>query len=159
MPHQIAQIRQNAANRQGQNQFDPLQDLDRVQDATRESVTAFGRQLQPEITRQIGSAFRGLNSIGALRSGATNVALGDINQMFADRVGLFASRATAGAIGQSLQAGSLRQDNRRQDFVEDEARRRRQGGFLRSLGNVIGAGIGFVANRYLPAGPGGGGGK
>ena len=124
--------------------FDPLADVSRTQDLTREGVIASGELLRPEILGRIGDTLGGLNSIGALRSGGTRVALGELNRELTDRFGLIASRATLGAIDSGIGAGGLRLEDRRLRFQQDEARRRRRSSLLGSIGNIVGAGIGFA---------------
>ena len=128
--------------------FDPLRDVQRAQDFTREGVIASGELLRPELLTRIGDTLGGLNSIGALRSGGTKVALEDINREFTDRFGLIASRATLGALNTGVSAGGLRLGsqlgNRRLDFEEEEAKRKRKAALLGAIGSVVGAGIGFA---------------
>jgi len=149
-------------------QFDPYPDIQRASEFARGAVEAYGRQLQPLVQREIGNALGGLNSIGALRSGGTRVALGEINRDFADRVGTYASQEAGRAFGYGsdiartragldvgdrqfeLDRGELGLAERRQNFEESEARRRRRSGVLSAIGSVLGAGIGFAVG-----GPGG----
>ena len=130
--------------------FDPLRDVGRAQDFTREGVIASGELLRPELLKTIGDTLGGLNSIGALRSGGTKVALEGINREFTDRFGQIASRATLGALNTGVSAGGLRLQDRRQNFEEEEAKRRRKAALLSSIGSVVGAGVGFAV-----AGPAG----
>ena len=124
--------------------YDPFKDVQRAQDLTREGVKAFGEQLRPDLLKDIGNTLGGLNSIGALRSGGTKVALDDVSRSYTDRIGQFASAATAGAVNSGLAAGGLRLDNRGQDFQEAEAKRARKASLLKSIGSVLGAGVGFA---------------
>ncbi len=128
--------------------FDPLRDVERTQDLTREGVIANAELLRPELLGRIGDTLGGLNSIGALRSGGTTVALGDLNREFTDRIGNIASRATLGAIDSGINAGGLRMQDRRQNFEEEEAKRRRKSGLLSAIGSVVGAGAGFAIERF-----------
>lgn len=128
----------------GEQPFDPFRDVERAQTFAREGVEAFGEQLRPALLGEIGSTLGGLNRAGALRSGATNVALRDISQRFGEQIGTFASTASLGALGQGLGAGQLRLAGRQQRFAEDEARSARRSALLRSIGSVLGAGIGFA---------------
>ena len=147
--------------------FDPLMDVERAQDFTREGVVASGELLRPEIMSRIGDTLGGLNSIGALRSGGTRVALGEINREFTDRMGNIASQATLGALGTGVQAGGLRVQDRELRFREEEGKRERRAALMRAIGGVVGAGIGFavfgppgaVAGAGLGSGGGGGGGS
>ena len=124
--------------------FDPLRDVGRAQDFTREGVIASGELLRPELLKQIGDTLGGLNSIGALRSGGTKVALEDVSRNFTDRIGNIASRATLGALNAGIGAGGLRLGNRGLNFQEEEAKRRRKSSLLGAIGSVVGAGIGFI---------------
>ncbi len=133
-----------------QGGFDPFKDVKKAQDLTREGVIAQGNLLRPEILGRIGDTLGGLNSIGALRSGGTRVALSEINREFTDRIGNIASAATANAVGQGLQAGQLRLGDRQQNFQVEDARRKRRAALLGAIGNVVGAGIGFAV--FGPAG-------
>jgi hypothetical protein len=124
--------------------YDPFRDTRRAQDFAREGVQAFGEQLRPELMREIGSTIGGLNEIGALRSGGTAIAMDDLTRTFADRIGTFASTATLGAMGHGMEAGRQRLANRDLNFREAEGRRNRRAALLRSIGSVLGAGIGFA---------------
>ena len=124
--------------------FDPLGDVSRAQDLTREGVVANAELLRPELLQQIGDTLGGLNSIGALRSGGTKVALDDVSRDFTDRIGNIASRATLGALDTGLGATSLRlRDEERRQQVK-EARKQRKAGLFNSIAGVIGAGAGFA---------------
>lgn len=111
-------------------EFDPFRDVPRAQELTREGVIASGELLRPEILGRIGDTLSGLNSIGALRSGGTTVALRDLNRDFTDRIGNIASRATLGAVDSGLSAGRLR-------FQNDEAKRRRRSGLFSAIGKTL----------------------
>lgn len=121
----------------------PFSYVPEAQRYLREGVEGFGQQLRPGLLRDIGTTLGGLNQIGALRSGAVPVALGDIAERYGNQVGAFAKQATMGGLESGLSA-------RRQAFAEEEAKRRRKAALLGSIGKVLGAGIGFFA-----AGPGG----
>ncbi len=149
--HTPAERRRNPGQGRGFERpsgFDPLGDVERAQDFTREGVLASGELLRPEILSRIGDTLGGLNEIGALRSGGTRVALGEINREFTDRIGSIASRATLGALGTGVSAGGLRLQeqlgNRELQFREDEAKRKRKASLLRAIGGVVGAGVGFA---------------
>jgi hypothetical protein len=131
--------------------YDPFRDVERAQDFSREGVKAFGEMLRPDLLKDIGSTIGGLNEIGALRSGGTKVALDDLSRSYTDRIGQFASLSTQNALGQGLQGGQLRAQDRDQRFREDEAKRQRKAGLLSAIGSVVGAGVGFAADRVFPA--------
>lgn len=117
---------------------DPYSDVPEAQNYLREGVEGFGEQLRPHILKDIGDTLGGLNSIGGLRSGGTEVALGDITEKYAAQVGAFAKEATAGGLSAGLEA-------RRQRFREDQAKQARKAGLMKAIGSVLGAGIGFLA--------------
>ena len=129
---------------QRQTGFDPLRDVKRTQELTREGVIASGELLRPELLARIGDTLGGLNSIGALRSGGTEVALKDVSREFTDRIGNIATAATTGAVGAGIAAGGLRQQEADRRFREDEARRKRKAALLGSIGKIVGAGVGFA---------------
>lgn len=139
--------------------YDPYSDVKKAQDLSRESVQGFGETLKPGLLREIGTALGGLNSIGALRSGGANVALGDIATNYSQMIGNFAKESTGQAIGYGLEAQRLRQE-------KEAANQRRKGGLLKAIGGVLGAGIGFLvggpggaaAGLGIGSGAGGGGG-
>lgn len=133
-------------NRRG-GQDDPYGDVPQAQEFAREGVEGYGEMLKPELMRQIGTTLGGLNEIGALRSGAVPVHLAEVGESYGNQVGAYAKMATGEAIGHGLEAG-------RQRFAREEARRRRQGALLRSIGMALGSAVGFFANRQ---GGGGGG--
>jgi hypothetical protein len=135
--------------------YDPFADVDEAQRRTREGVIANAELMRPELMSQIGDTLGGLNSIGALRSGGTKVALDDINRQFTDRIGLISRAATQDALGTGLGAGQLRLGERRQQFEESEARRKRRASLLGSIGSVVGAGIGFLVGGPPGAAVGG----
>lgn len=117
---------------------DPYADVSQAMDFAREGVEGYGAALRPGLLREIGNTLGGLNDIGALRSGGTKVALEDIAGRYGDQVGAYAKMASGEALRSGLEAGRLR-------FDREEARRRRKAGFLKAIGGVLGAGIGFFA--------------
>ncbi len=139
----------------GAHGFDPFRDVDEAQKRTREGVIASGELLKPQILGAIGDTIGGLNSIGALRSGGTKVALEGVQRDFTTQIGHIASQATLGAIGSGLQAGGLRQGDRSLNFQEEEARRKRRASLLGAIGSVVGAGIGFAVGGPVGAAAGG----
>jgi len=141
--------------------FDPEsigQQVEQYQDFAREGVEAYGRQLQPHLMREIGTALGGLNSIGALRSGGTTVAMEDIADRYTEQIGNFAGRATMDAIGFGQQGAFGTYDRQRQaydtdrDFDQRERARRdaRRGALMGSIGQLLGAGIGFALPPAAP---------
>lgn len=116
---------------------DPFGDVGRAQELTKTSVEGYGETLKPHLMREIGNALGGLNSIGALRSGGAEVALGDISTDYAQQIGSYAKQATGDAIGYGLEAHRQR--------MEEKARHdAKKAGLLKAIGGVLGAGIGFL---------------
>lgn len=122
---------------------DPFAYVKKAQDYASQGVEGFGEQLRPGLEREIGNALGGLNSIGALRSGGSTVALNDITTNYAQQVGAYAKQAAGDAIGYGLQARQMRDQ-----WSEQQAAKR--GGLLKAIGGVLGAGVGFLAGG--PAG-------
>ena len=123
--------------------YDPYGYVPRAQELASQGVEGFGEQLRPGLEREIGNALGGLNSIGALRSGGTTVALSDITTNYAQQVGAYAKQAAGEAIGYGLKARQIRD-------AWSEQQRARKGGLLKAIGAFLGAGVGFVAGG--PAG-------
>lgn len=138
-----------AAGQGARPRVDPAEkyyaDIERGQESLEGAVRGYGEMLRPELLQTIGSALGGLNSIGALRSGATVQALDDIGMDFASRVGQYASQtAVAGA--------NLGLGVRDRVSADEERRRAARASLLRTLGSALGAGVGFVASGFNPAG-------
>ena len=123
---------------------DPFADVPEAQRHVREGVLANAELLRPELLSQIGDTLGGLNSIGALRSGGTKVALDDVSRDFTDRIGSIASASTLNAVNAGLEGGRQRLTARDLRFREDEAKRARKSALLGAIGKVLGAGVGFA---------------
>lgn len=123
--------------------YHPLDEVSRVQDLSREGVEGYGEQLRPHLMREIGTALGGLNSIGALRSGASTRALHDISIDYGQQVGAFAKQATRENIGYGLETARLQ-------FERGLAKQQRRAGLMKAIGGVLGAGVGFLTGG--PAG-------
>jgi hypothetical protein len=124
--------------------YDPWADVQKAQDYTKQSVTANAELLRPELLGRIGDTLGGLNSIGALRSGGTRVALGDLNREFTDRIGNIASAATLQGANIGLGVGGQRLQSRSLDFQQEQIKAQRRSALLGAIGNIVGAGIGFA---------------
>lgn len=125
---------------------DPFRYVPDAQKFAEEGVKSYGALIQPELMGAIGDTLGGLNSIGALRSGGTQVALNDLTRTYADRIGTFAKSATLDAIGTGLNASDVL--NRRKESGQNvrNARVARQGDVMRGIAGVVGSGIGFLAS-------------
>lgn len=137
----------------------PYRDVPEAQRLLREGTVAQAELMRPELLGRIGDTLGGLNQIGALRSGGTAVALRDLNRDFTDRIGLFASRSTMGALESGLGAQRIRNE-------QEQIAAQRRSALLSAIGNVVGAGIGFaiggppgaLAGAQVGGSVGGGGG-
>lgn len=108
-----------------------------AQQAARTGVQGFGQAAEPYLKRQIGTALGGLNSTGALRSGAVNTALGDIATDYGKEVGGYAEMAAGNATNAALGANELDLQRRQMD-------EQRKSSLLSQIGNLIGTGLGFA---------------
>lgn len=129
-------------------QYSPLGDVQRAQDLAKQGVEGYGETLRVPLMREIGTALGGLNSIGALRSGGTTQALGDISQNYTAQIGSYAKMAAGEATNAGLEANRQREQRRQFDA---ENRRRSRASLFGAIGTALGAGIGFFAG----AGPAG----
>ena len=129
---------------------DPFADVRTAQGLAETGVQGYGDSLQPQLRRTIGSAIGGLNAIGALRSGGTVQALNDISTDYGNQIGSYAKMATENAMQTGLGANAERRANQQFQYQQDQIRRAQQGGILRTIGGVLGAGVGFLAGG--PAG-------
>jgi len=112
-----------------------------------QAVSHYGDLIRPEFLQTIGTALGGLNGIGALRSGASTVALNDIGTQYTDRIAEFAATQAS----QGAELGLKAYDYHQQDL---ERKRQAHASFLRTLGSVLGAGVGFIAGGPVGAGVG-----
>lgn len=126
------------------NNSDPYSDITHSQQLAEQSVRGYGAAAAPTLRRSIGSALGGLNAMGALRSGGTVQALNDISSNYGDQIGAYADQATLGAMNTGLAANAARLQNQEFQYRQDQANR---GGVLRTIGGVLGAGLGFVQNK------------
>lgn len=141
--------------------FDPGsvgRNVEEFQGYAREGVEASARLMRPEMMRDIGTTLGGLNSIGALRSGGTTVALRDLDQRFTDRVADHASRSTMDAIDRGTSTAFGTFDRQRGVYEADREHARQEqarkdakkASWMSALGSVLGAGAGFLVGG--PAG-------
>lgn len=109
------------------------------QNAAKEGVNAIGQGLAFDFRRELGSYLGGLNSIGALRSGAVESGANDIMRTYADRVGAAASTATLGAIGYGAQG--VDSELQRQQAAADR-KQANKSSIWGGLGSLAGAAVG-----------------
>jgi hypothetical protein len=114
--------------------------VDQAQQAAQKGVEGFGQVAQRPLTRQIGTMLGGLNSIGALRSGAVPVAAQDIAETYGNQVGGYAKMAAGESLGAGLAANE-------QDLLRQQLDQQRKSSLL----GAIGQGLGFAANKIFPA--------
>lgn len=120
--------------------FDPGGYVSQAQQAAQKGVEGFGQVAQRPLTRQIGTALGGLNSIGALRSGAVPVAAQDIAETYGNQVGGYAKMAAGESMGAGLAANE-------QDLLKQQMDNQRKSSLL----GAIGSALGFAGSRLFPA--------
>lgn len=111
------------------------------QNAAREGVNAVGQGLAFDFRRELGSYLGGLNSTGALRSGAVESGANDIMRTYADRVGAAASTATLGAIGYG--AAGVQSELDRQKAAADR-KQANKSSIFGGIGMLGGAAVGAM---------------
>jgi hypothetical protein len=111
------------------------------QNAAREGVNAIGQGLAFDFRRELGTYLGGLNSTGALRSGAVESGANDIMRTYADRVGSAASQATLGAIGYGAQTS--KDELARQQAAADR-KQAQKSSTMGAVGSLLGAGVGLM---------------
>lgn len=127
------------------NPYDPYTDIQHAQQLAEQGVRGYGHAAEPQLRRSIGNALGGLNAMGALRSGGTVQALHDISQDYGNQIGAFADQASLNAMQTGLGANQARLNWQEAQFAQDQARRAQHAGVLRTIGGVLGAGIGFLS--------------
>jgi hypothetical protein len=118
----------------------PLQYVPQAQRLAQTGAEGFGQVAQRPLMRQIGTTLGGLNSIGALRSGAVPVAAQDIAETYGNQVGGYAKMAAGESLGAGLAANE-------QDLLKQQLDQQRKSQLL----GAIGGALGFAANKIFPA--------
>jgi hypothetical protein len=118
---------------------DPNNSVSFYQNAAREGVNAIGQGLAFDFRKELGAYLGGLNSTGALRSGAVESGANDIMRTYADRVGAAASTATLGAINTGAAATQSELDAQRAAADRKQANKSSLWG---GIGSLAGAAIG-----------------
>lgn len=121
-----------------QDMADPNNSVSFYQNAAREGVNAIGQGLAFDFRRELGSYLGGLNSTGALRSGAVTSGANDIMRTYADRVGAAASTATLGAIGYG--ASATKDELAAQQAAADR-KQANKSSVMGGIGSLLGAGV------------------
>jgi len=122
----------------------PLQFVPAAQKLAQTGVEGFGQAASPYLTRQIGTALGNANSIGALRSGAVPVAMGDIATDYGREVGGYAKQAAGESLGAGLAANE-------QDLLKQQLDQQRKSSLL----GAVGGALGFAANKIFKSTPAG----
>jgi len=120
--------------------YNPLQFVPAAQQAAQKGVEGFTQVAERPLTRQIGTALGGLNSIGALRSGAVPVAMQDIAETYGNQAGGYAKMAAGESLGAGLAANE-------QGLMKQQLDQQRKSSLL----GAIGSALGFAANKIFPA--------
>ena len=111
------------------------------QNAAREGVNAMGQQAAFDFRRELGTYLGGLNSTGALRSGAVESGANDIMNTYSRNFANQASQATLGAIGYGFQTS---QDELARQQAAAERKNQRKIGTMSAVGGLLGAGVGMI---------------
>lgn len=111
------------------------------QAAAREGVNAMGQQSAFDFRRELGTYLGGLNSTGALRSGAVESGANDIMDTYSRNFANAASQATLGAMGYG--AGTVDNELARQQAAADRKNQRKMG-TMAAVGGLLGAGVGLI---------------
>lgn len=111
------------------------------QAAAREGVTAIGEQSAFDFRKELGTYLGGLNSTGALRSGAVESGANDIMNTYSRNFANAASQATIGAIGYGVD--SSKDELARQTAAADRKNQRKIG-TIGAIGGLLGAGVGLM---------------
>jgi len=116
--------------------------VDFYQNAAKEGVNAIGQGLAFDFRRELGTYLGGLNSTGALRSGAVESGADDIMRTYATKVGQAASTATLGAINTGAESAKSAAQ-----FGEDAANRKaaNKSSTFGAIGSLLGAGAALFA--------------
>lgn len=117
---------------------DPNNSVSFYQNAAREGVNAIGQGLAFDFRRELGSYLGGLNSTGALRSGAAVTGADDIMRTYATKVGQAASTATLGAIGYGATATQNELDAQK---AAAERKQANKSSVMGGIGSLLGAGV------------------
>jgi hypothetical protein len=129
--------------------FDPGGNVDQAANTAKRVAIGAGQAAQPYLTRQIGTALGGLNSIGALRSGAVPVAMQDIATDYGRQIGAAGERAAGESLGAGLGASEL-------DLEKQRLAQQRKSSLLGAIGGLLGTGLGFAIGGPAGAAVGGG---
>jgi len=114
--------------------------VDQAAAAANKAATGFGQAAQRPLAQQVGTMLGGLNSIGALRSGAVPVAAGDIASAYGTQVGAAAKQAAGESLGAGLAANE-------QDLMRQQMEEQRRASLLGSIGSALGFGAGIAAKH------------
>ena len=126
---------QNFGAGDAKSMADPNNSVSFYQNAAREGVTAIGQGLAFDFRKELGAYLGGLNSTGALRSGAVESGANDIMRTYADRVGAAASTATLGAINTGAAATQNELDAQRAAADRKQANK---GSIWGGIGGILG---------------------
>jgi len=124
--------------------FDPLGYVPQAQKLAQTGVEGYGQSLLPGLKKQIGTTLGDLNSVGALRSGAVPVALGDIADRYGQQIGAYSKMAAGESIGAGLGASE-------QELMKQQMDQRNKSSLLGAIGGALGSGLGFASKFIKPA--------
>jgi hypothetical protein len=128
----------NFGSGKAQDMADPNNSVSFYQNAAREGVNAIGQGLAFDFRKELGAYLGGLNSTGALRSGAAESGANDIMRTYADRVGAAASTATLGAINTGAAATQSELDAQR---AAADRKQQQKSSMWGGIGSLAGAAV------------------
>jgi hypothetical protein len=126
------------------NWDDPRQVVPMYQDFASQGVKALGEQSAFDFRRELGAYLGGLNSTGALRSGAVESGANDIMNTYSRNFASAASQATLGAIGYGQERVGQQLDAERAAADRKQANKSSIWG---GVGSLLGAGIGLFGGK------------
>lgn len=105
------------------------------------AVGAYGRIAGEDVRRQIGETLGGLNAIGGLRSGATQVAVDQAMEGYGRRIGDYASMTARDAYGMAQEEYDREQERAFRERQYQDARRAAK---RRGIGGLVGGILGAI---------------
>lgn len=120
---------------------DPNQAIPVYQNLAKQGVEAMGQQSAFDFRKELGQYLGGLNSIGALRSGAVLTGANDIMDTYSRNFANAASQATLGAMGYGQQRVAEQLDSQTQAANRKQANK---SSVMSGVGTLLGAGLGLL---------------
>lgn len=110
------------------------------QDALKQGVEGYGNSLMPAFRQEVGTMLGNLNSIGALRSGASATEMQNIMGAYGSQIGNYAKMASEHGADLGFQTVGMEREYRDRAA---ERKAQRKSSMLGGIGSLLGAGIGM----------------